>query len=137
MEHALERTVDVDLSASEVWELLVDDEERAAWFGGPTELDAVPGGDAEFTDPDGTRRRAVVDEVAPGRLLSWTWWPEDGDGAMSQVTIELRPLPGGTQVEVTEVPVARASVSSASATHVPVLELELRCLLRTGMRAAA
>ena len=138
----LHRSVDVDLPPDQVWELLVDDDERADWFGGPTTLDATPGGEGTFTDPDGTRRRAVVEETAPGRRLAWTWWPEaDDDGCISRVEIDLRPAPGGTRVSVTEaplVPTARASSrATASAGHLPLLELEITCLLRARGRVLA
>ncbi len=129
---AVRRDVDVAIEPDEVWELLVDDDERAGWFGGPTELEPVPGGGGTFTDPDGTRRRATVEEVEPGRRLAWRWWPEDGDpdeGA-SRVAVELTPLPGGTRIAVTEVPlapVARARWSRPAG--LPLVELEHRALL--------
>lgn len=127
------RSVEVELPPDEVWELVVDDEERSGWFGGPSTLDAAPGGTGSFTDPDGTRRHATVDEVVEGRRLGWTWWPEGDDGGASRVQIDLVPTPGGTTVVVTEAPAAPVSGMSARAalrTGVPVLELELRCLLR-------
>lgn len=127
------RSVEVELAPDEVWELVVDDEERSGWFGGPSTLEAAPGGTGSFTDPDGTRRHATVDEVVEGRRLAWTWWPDGDDGAASRVQIDLRPTPGGTAVVVTEapvVPVARATARSALRGGVPLLELELRCLLR-------
>ena len=134
------RSVEVELPPAEVWELLVDDDERAGWFGGPTTLEPVPGGAGLFTDPDGTRRRGRVEEVTPERRLAWTWWPEDGDGsAASRVEVDLRPVPGGTRVSVTEapmVPTASASVRRPDAA-LPLLALEATCLLRSWSRVLA
>ncbi len=127
------RSVEVELDPAEVWELLVDDDERSSWFGGPSTLEVAPGGEGSFTDPDGTRRQATVGEVDEGRRLSWTWWPEGDDGAPSRVQIDLAPVPGGTTVVVTEVPlvpVARAALQTSLRSEVPLLDLELRCLLR-------
>lgn len=136
MAQHVERAVEVELDADEVWELLVDDAERAGWFGGETSLEPVPGGTGTFTDPDGTRRGAVVDDVEPGRRLAWTWWPEEG-GAASQVRIDLSPVPGGTRIAVTERPLAaaQASVSTPATATGTLVELEHRCLLRASMRA--
>lgn len=137
----IHRSVEVELPPDEVWELLVDDDERAGWFGGPTTLEPVPGGAGLFTDPDGTRRRARIDEVAPDRRLAWTWWPEDDEGsAASRVEVDLRPVPGGTRVSVTEaplVPTASASVSRPGAPALPLLALETTCLLRSWSRILA
>lgn len=137
MDDAVERTIEVELAPSEVWELLVDDDERAGWFGGETTLDPVPGGAGTFTDPDGTTRRAVVEEAQPGHRLSWTWWPDDG-GDASRVRIELQPSPGGTRVDVVEAPlVPTAQASLAPTTDFPAVGFELSCLLRASGPALA
>lgn len=131
MAEQVTRTIEIDLAPEEVWGMLVDDEERSAWFGGDTRLEPVPGGEGHFTDPDGTTRRAVVDDVEPGRRLSWTWWPEDGSDVASRVRIDLDPVPVGTRVVVIEAPVAPSvQASTARPARVPVVELEHRCLLR-------
>lgn len=134
------RSVEVELPPGEVWELLVDDDERAQWFGGPTTLEPVPGGAGLFTDHDGTRRRARIDEVAPDRRLAWTWWPEDDGDAASQVEVDLHPVPGGTRVSVTEAPLtptASASVRRPGVPALPLLALETTCLLRSWGRVLA
>lgn len=141
MTDAVERTIEIEADPDDVWELLVDDDERAAWFGGPTTLDPVPGGAGIFTEPDGTRRQAVVEESEPGRRLSWTWWPESGDDGPSRVDIDLAPVepsrPGaptiGTRVTVVERPAAvlaaQATVRRSTAT-VDLAGLELQAMLR-------
>ena len=128
----VQRSVEVGASPDEVWELLVDDHERGGWFGGETELEAVPGGNGWFTDPDGTRRSAVVEEVAPGRRLAWTWWPDDESGDRSRVDIDLTPTPNGSRVSVTETPlVPTAQASIATSATGPLLDLELLVLARS------
>lgn len=113
---SVRRSVEVDADPEVVWELVVDDDERSTWFGGESELEIAPGGAGRFTDPDGTRREAVVDDVRPGRRLTWTWWPETGEPAgeppvdATTVTIDLSPRPGGSRITVTET-VIRASAA--------------------------
>lgn len=121
---------DVDLPPEEVWDLVVDDEERAGWFGGETELDPVEGGDALFTEFDGTRRRGLVEEVVPDRRLAWTWWPEDSPDQASRVVIELAPLGPGTRVTVTET-AATGSFGRPPAVRDAISGLELQAMLRS------
>lgn len=142
---AVQRTIDIEAEPDDVWELIVDDDERSAWFGGPSTLEPVPGGSGAFTEPDGTRRSAVVEEVDPGRRLRWSWWPDDDPGDAATVDIDLMPVtperPGapaiGTRVTVTETPrIPTASCSVATAPMaVPMLGLELAAMARLGAPA--
>lgn len=147
----VERTIEIEAHPDDVWDLLVDDDERTAWFGGPTTLEPVPGGAGGFTDPDGTRREAVVEEIDPGRHLRWTWWPEGDPDAGATVDIDLVPVtpsrPGapaiGTQVTVTETPLAptarhRATATARSSGLAGALAgLELAAIARLGAPAVA
>lgn len=113
----VERHVDLDAPAEEVWAALTDDGALSAWFGGAVTLDPSPGGEGRFEEPDGTVRRARVDEAEPGRRLALRWWPEDDDdGTISTVAFELVPQPGGTRLVVVERPLllgaARASATA-------------------------
>lgn len=131
----IRREIEVTSPPDEVWEVLLDDDERGAWFGGPTTLDPRPGGGGWFEDADGRRRSATVEEADPGRRLAWTWWPEGDDDSgdtASRVQIDLTPLPGGTRIAVTETaltPVAQASALTGP--RGPLLDLELRIMLRS------
>ncbi len=129
---AVHRTVEIVADPADVWELLIDDDERATWFGGETTLDPTPGGIGTFTDPDGTRRTAEVEVVRPERRLSWVWWEDDDPTSRSRVDVELAPTPGGTRVDVIEVPaVPTAHASCLTQASGPLLDLELQALLRT------
>lgn len=133
----IRREIEVRNPPEEVWEVLVDDDERSAWFGGRTVLDPSPGGRGWFEETDGSRREASVEQADPGRRLAWTWWPEPGTDddpdarGASRVQIDLTPVPGGTRIAVTETaltPVARASALTGA--RGPFLDLELGLMLR-------
>lgn len=99
----VERTVDLDAPADEVWTALTDDDALSDWFGGEVSLEAVPGGDGCFVEPDGQVRRALVEEVEPGRRLSFRWWADgDDEGPISSVTFELTEGERTTHLVVTE-----------------------------------
>ena len=132
----VERTVDLDAPVEDVWSALTEDGELSDWFGGPSMLDPVPGGAGRFESDDGDVRRARVDDVEPGRRLSWRWWSEgDDDGPITAVTFELTSLPAGTRLVVTErvllpgTPPASAS-ASASVLGASLHRLQLRMRLR-------
>jgi uncharacterized protein YndB with AHSA1/START domain len=101
----VEREVELDAPADVVWAALTEDDSMSAWFGGRVTLDAVPGGEGRFDLDDGAARRGRVDEVEPGRRLSWRWWEEgDDDGPITTVTFELTELGARTRLVVTERP---------------------------------
>ena len=112
---AVERTVDLPAPPDEVWRALTDDAQLEAWFADEAELDVRPGGEGRFVE-DGLARRALVDDVEPGRRLAFRWWPEDG-GPVTRVEVELAPCVSGTRLVVVESPVPLF----------PVARLEARC----------
>ena len=89
----------------------------ARGFGAPIEWEIRPGGALHVGEGDdgAPARHGRVDDVRPGRLLRFRWWPDDGTGAGSAVTYELEPRPGGTHLVITEVPVPVAAVGAARA----------------------
>ncbi len=96
------RQVDLEAEIDDVWEALVADEERGRWMGGDTELPAEPGGRGFIVDDEGRRREVLVEQVEPGRRLSFDWWSEDD--APSHVEFVLVPIPTGTRLTVIERP---------------------------------
>lgn len=95
----LTREITLPVDADRLWEALADPSE---WIGARVEWELVPGGRARFVgDPDG-ERAGQVDEVQPGRRLSFRWWPESDPEDESEVTYELEPAEEGTRLVVTE-----------------------------------
>lgn len=131
--HRVVREIELPASTDEVWEALTDPERIEGWFGATVEWELRPGGAVTFTGGphDGAEgsdgrwtRTGRIDEVSPGRLLRFRWWPsgehrpgdDDGnDDGVSAVRYDLDPVPGGTRLVVTEtllaVPSARLSAA--------------------------
>lgn len=91
----IERSVDLDAAPDEVWERIVEGELAEEWLG--VTLEPRPGGPVTVPDEDTI---GTVEEVEPGRSITWSWRQPDGDP--SQVTIEIEPLESGSRVTVTE-----------------------------------
>ncbi len=104
------REITLDTAADEVWRLLSDPEELAAWVGDEVRDAAVRTGEG---------------------VVSWTWAP---DGVASTVELTLAEDGGRTTVRVVERrPVATSGARACSigdAWDDRLLGLELRCLRR-------
>jgi uncharacterized protein YndB with AHSA1/START domain len=105
----IEREVVVPAPPADVWPALADSAEISAWFGADAEVEVVPGGSGVFRWPDGTERRAVVEDVEPGRRLSFRWLPfqRTAGGRVVMVPstrgeLTLDEVDGGTRVRVVE-----------------------------------
>jgi hypothetical protein len=98
------RRIVLEAAPDEVWRLLTDPDELAAWWGAGTTIEVAPGGDARFREEGEPDRQGRVVEAKPGRRLVFDWWPEDPevDEPASRVTIELVPCPFGTILTITE-----------------------------------
>lgn len=96
-----ERDVILPTDLDRAWQLLTRADELAAWLG-EASFDPLPGAAGALVEPDGTRRRVVVDEVDPARCLSWWWWRDGDDNEASHVELTLVPAPGGTLLRVVE-----------------------------------
>ena len=95
----VERSVTLDGSPEEVWENIVDGDLAGEWMGSPISIDPRPGGDIHFA-PDGTPYIGTVEEVEPGRSITWSWRHPDRDP--SQVTITVEPEGEGARLTVIE-----------------------------------
>lgn len=91
----IERSVDIAVTPAEVWDRIVDGDLAEEWLG--VTVEARPGGAVTVPDADTI---GTVEEVDPGRSITWSWRQPDGDP--SQVTIDIEPLDGGSRVTVTE-----------------------------------
>jgi uncharacterized protein YndB with AHSA1/START domain len=115
------REISIDAPPPEVWAALVDPETLSVWFGADVELEPRAGAPVRFRFADRTERRGLVEDVVPGRRLTWRWRELNGAGPglvvgpSSTVTIELRPVDKGTVVHVTEVGEPRLARSRAGA----------------------
>lgn len=92
---AVERTVELDADPDEVWERIVDGELAEEWLG--VRVDPRVGGDVAVSDRP---MIGTVEEIEPGRSITWSWRPVDGEP--SQVTITVEPEGDGTRVRVVE-----------------------------------
>jgi uncharacterized protein YndB with AHSA1/START domain len=86
----------------EVWTALTDPGELEEWFANEVELALEPGGEGVFRWDNGEVRHATVEEVEPGRRLSFRWSDEE-EGEETLVAFELEEVEDGkTRVTVTE-----------------------------------
>jgi uncharacterized protein YndB with AHSA1/START domain len=110
----LTREITFPVAADRLWEALAD---PSAWLGAEVEWDLRPGGAATFRGGE-EDRAGRVDEVQPGRHLSFHWWPEAEQADESEVTWDLESTEEGTRLTITErrsASTAQASTAQASA----------------------
>ena len=88
----------------EVWDALTSPERLEEWLANNVELDVTPGGDGVFRWESGEVRRAVVETVHEGRLLTMRWWDEEAPAETTTVAIAVEQVEAGTRVVVTESP---------------------------------
>ena len=115
MDAVVERSVDLEASADEVWRALTDPVELAGWLGVEVDLEPTPGTRGRVVDDDGVARDLVVDDVVAGERLVLRWWPAQGSDGASVVTFAVAPTPQGTRLVVTERLLAPADVSLRAA----------------------
>ena len=92
------REVFLPADADDVWSAIAEPDELGDWFGADVDGDLEKGEVATFRFPDGTERRAVVEEVDPPRRMTFRWLGDDP----SRVTIEIDEVPDGAVVRVVE-----------------------------------
>ena len=98
----------IEAPPEDVWGFMVDPAALSAWFGADAWLEPEPGGVVRFRFAGGVERRGRVEHVARFRTLTWRWREHLGAGFGSRigepsfVTIDLRRVPGGTRVRITE-----------------------------------
>jgi uncharacterized protein YndB with AHSA1/START domain len=101
---SVERSLIVPVPRDVLWELLSIPDRLSLWFGEEVEqLDLRPGGPITFRGPDGTARRARVDDVEPPARLAFTWADEESDAhPPSTVEIRLEEVAEGTRLTIVE-----------------------------------
>jgi uncharacterized protein YndB with AHSA1/START domain len=103
------READVPAPPERVWRALTQAGELSAWFGAEAEIDPRPGGHLSLRFEDEWIRPGVVEEVEPGRRLSFRWLPFERhpDGSwrpmgQGRVEFELEATEAGTRLVVSE-----------------------------------
>jgi uncharacterized protein YndB with AHSA1/START domain len=86
----------------EVWDAVTNEDRLEEWFANEVELDVTPGGDGVFRWESGEVKRAVVERVEDGRLLTMRWWDASAPDETTVVAISVTPVEAGTKVVVTE-----------------------------------
>lgn len=98
-EVTVERTVELGATPPEVWSHIIDGTLASEWMGSPIAINPRPGGTVDFA-PDGTPFIGTVEEIDPGRSITWSWRHPDRDP--SQVCITIEPADDGTTLTVIE-----------------------------------
>jgi uncharacterized protein YndB with AHSA1/START domain len=113
MNNQIEKRIELDAPVSRVWRALTDHEEFGKWFRVKLEGPFVPGqrsrGRITYPGYEHVRWEAVVKEITPETLFSFTWHPYavDPNVDYSQETptlveFRLQPTARGTLLVVTE-----------------------------------
>lgn len=105
----VQRDIEVDLPAADVWPLVGDGTGWAEWLVDEADVVVEPGREGTVVD-DGERRAVRVDAVEPGESVTWSWWPVEQPADASTVRVLIVPAGGHTVVRITE---TRASASVA------------------------
>ena len=98
------------VACEKVWRAWTDPQALSAWFGPGephsvtlAELDVRVGGSyrIRFRTPDGEEHEVGgrYEEVEPPRRLAFSWAWHSTPERISRVCIQLRPVPGGTELE--------------------------------------
>jgi uncharacterized protein YndB with AHSA1/START domain len=124
----VEREIELDLTPAELWAAVCD---PTSWLADEGSLAIVPGGEGRLVD-DGVARRALVEEVEPGRRLVFRWWDEHGDRSdESRVELTVLSAPISSVLTIRETRPAttpRATASTVAASTSLRWELRLTCL---------
>jgi uncharacterized protein YndB with AHSA1/START domain len=98
---AITRTVELDLSPEELWQMIGDGDRWADWMVDTAAVDVVPGATGVVTDAD--EERAVrIERVDEGERVSFKWWPVAQPDRASSVDLVVLPVQHGTVLEIIE-----------------------------------
>jgi uncharacterized protein YndB with AHSA1/START domain len=115
----IDRELETTAAPDAVWAAVAEPDGLGDWLEAEVELDLQPGGTGSFRFADGEVRRAMVEEVIPGRELTFSWWrigslhTRAPVSSPTTVTITVEPLPtGGSRFRVREVSASRAHAAA-------------------------
>jgi uncharacterized protein YndB with AHSA1/START domain len=101
----IRREVDLTGTIDDVWPVLSGTDGLEKWLEGSLDVDGdtvTTGATGTFTEPDGTIRHMLIDDVDEGRSVTWTWWTDDVDEPPSSVSIVIEPIDDVVRVVVVE-----------------------------------
>jgi uncharacterized protein YndB with AHSA1/START domain len=114
-EVAITRTVELDHSPDDLWEMIGDGDRWADWMVDTASIEIGPGAIGVVTDGD-DERVVRIDRVDEGQRISFAWWPVDQPDRASAVDLVIRPAPHGSVLEIVETFPASSTLSASAAT---------------------
>ncbi|HUP15711.1 MAG TPA: SRPBCC domain-containing protein [Acidimicrobiia bacterium] len=96
----VERTVELGVPATELWQHLVDGELASFWMGGVMTIEPRLNGRVLLHADDAAIVFGTVEELVVGESITWTWRTRDGEP--TQVSIIVEPAAEGSVLRVTE-----------------------------------
>jgi uncharacterized protein YndB with AHSA1/START domain len=116
---SVERSLELDATAEQVWDAVCD---PTGWLADSGWLDVRPGGEGRLVD-DGVERDVAVDDVQEGSRLVYRWWTrDDGPSGASRVEITVLPTDGSTRLVIRE---SRPSLAASASLR---WEVRVACL---------
>jgi uncharacterized protein YndB with AHSA1/START domain len=112
---AVTRTVELDLSPDELWEMIGDGDRWADWMVDTASIEVEPGAIGVVTDGD-EERVVRIDRVDDGQRISFAWWPQTQPDRASAVDLVILPAPHGSVLEIVETFPTRSTLSASAAT---------------------
>jgi uncharacterized protein YndB with AHSA1/START domain len=117
---AVRRELLLPFTREESWPLLGDRAELETWFADEVGFEIEEGASGPVRVAEGDRF-AVVDEVDPGRRVSFRWWDPAEPDAETLVEMTLDDVADGTRLIVVELPVQALPPAPAGPTAAPQL----------------
>jgi uncharacterized protein YndB with AHSA1/START domain len=101
--HSLDRTVTIEATPETVFRFFTDNGRWASWWGAGSTIEPRPGGAMKIRYPNGVEVSGDVIEMTEAERIVFTYGFVSGNPigpGESQVTITLRPVPGGTELHL-------------------------------------
>jgi uncharacterized protein YndB with AHSA1/START domain len=115
---AITRTVELDLSPDELWEMIGDGDRWADWMVDSGTVDVTPGATGLITDGD-EDRVVRIERVDEGQRISFAWWPVAQPDRASAVDLVIIPARHGSVLEIVETFPAGTTLSALATTAWP------------------
>jgi uncharacterized protein YndB with AHSA1/START domain len=121
----IRRTIDIEGTAEELWELISTPEGWRAWLVDEAQLRIAPGSSGTVMD-DGAERHVRIGTVTSGQRVTFDWWLADAERPSAVQLDVIRLDDQHSRLVITERLNASASASTAAST---AMRWELRLLL--------